>query len=239
MGTADKDSQFWRGTSPPAPSSLDSKLKRLTRWRTLNEHQSIMIRAQHDMQDKRNYSILTITSDNVSFPVSWSANIYTFWIHWCLRMINQLMWHVLKPFWALDWFHLWNATPKFDSCFSRALVMMVFQRGPGSLAQEESSISLESMLPRIYQIKKENTQWVMYTPSLLKWGCIDFKDSFVPTNIRFQVFCLAGNIPWEKLLNVSTSWAGLRRDNKVKSVLIYYIVYIPGASCKKIQEKHV
>ena len=59
----------------------------------------------------------------------------------------------------------------------------------------------------------------MYTPSLLKWGCIDFKDSFVPTNMRFQVFCLAGNIPWEKLLNVSTWWAGLRRDNKEKSVL--------------------
>ena len=35
-----------------------------------------------------------------------------------LRMINQLVCHhvvsVLKPFWALDCFHLWNATTKFD-----------------------------------------------------------------------------------------------------------------------------
>ena len=49
--------------------------------------------------------------------LSWAANIYTLWIHWCLRMLNQLMISVLKHFWALDWIHLWNATPKFDSCF--------------------------------------------------------------------------------------------------------------------------
>ena len=66
----------------------------------------------------------------------------------------------------------------------------------------------------------------MYTPSLLKWGCIDFKDSFVPTNMRFQVFCLAGNIPWEKLLNVSTWWAGLRREIKEKSVLNFFTLYV-------------
>ena len=39
--------------------------------------------------------------------------------------------------------------------FNRALVMMLFQRGPGFLAQLESSISLEFMLPRIYQIKEK------------------------------------------------------------------------------------
>ena len=156
MCTADKDSQFWRGTSPPAPSSLDSKLKWLARLRTLNEHQRKVIWSQHDMRGKHNNSILTLKSNNVSFPLSWSANIA------CI--MNSLMFEndkpahaapVLKPFWALDWFHLWNATPKFDSCFSRALVMMLFQRGPGFLAQEKSSISLESMLPRIYQIKEK------------------------------------------------------------------------------------
>ena len=59
--------------------------------------------------------------------------------------------------------------------------MMLFQRGPGFLAQVESSISLESMLPRIYYIKGKNTQCRKYTPSLLKWGCEVFKDSRVPT----------------------------------------------------------
>ena len=44
MCTADTDSEFWRGMSPPAPSSLDSKLREVTRWRTLNEHQRKMSR---------------------------------------------------------------------------------------------------------------------------------------------------------------------------------------------------
>ena len=65
-----------------------------TRWRKLNEHQRKMIWAQHHMRDKRNYSILTIRIDKVSFLLSWSANIHTLWIQWCLRMINQLMWHL-------------------------------------------------------------------------------------------------------------------------------------------------
>ena len=38
MCTADTDSEFWRGMSPPAPSSLDSKLKQVTM--TLNKHQT-------------------------------------------------------------------------------------------------------------------------------------------------------------------------------------------------------
>ena len=44
MCTADTDSEFWRGMSPPAPSSLDSKLREVTRLRTLNEHQRKMSR---------------------------------------------------------------------------------------------------------------------------------------------------------------------------------------------------
>ena len=42
--------------------------------------------------------------------------------------------------------------------------MMLFKRGPGFLAQVESSISLESMLSRIYYIKeKKYSMWKVHT----------------------------------------------------------------------------
>ena len=94
MCTADKNSPFWRGPSPPAPSSLDSKLKWLARLRKLNEHQRKVIWAQHDKRGKHNNYILTLKSNNVSFPLSWSADIHALWIQWCLRMVNQLIWHL-------------------------------------------------------------------------------------------------------------------------------------------------
>ena len=170
MCTADKDSQFWRGTSPPAPSSLDSKLKWLARLRTLNEHQRKVIWSQHDMRDKRNNSISTLKSNNVSFPLNWSANNHALWIHWCLRMINQLMWHLS-----------WNPSGLLtDSIFEMQLPSLtrvlhglglvlgskgwvLFKRGQGFVTQVISSISLESMLPKSTTSKKKNTQWGKYT----------------------------------------------------------------------------
>ena len=72
-------------------------------WQHWTNTSAKIMWAQPDMQDKCNYSILTIKSDNVSFPVSWSANIFTFWMYWCLRMINQLMWHLSwNPFGLLN-----------------------------------------------------------------------------------------------------------------------------------------
>ena len=48
MCTADTDSEFCRGMSPPAPSTLDSKLKRVTRLRTLTENQCKMMIFEND-----------------------------------------------------------------------------------------------------------------------------------------------------------------------------------------------
>ena len=129
-----------------------------TRWRKLNEHQRKMIWAQHHMRDKRNYSILTIRIDKVSFLLSWSANIHTLWIQWCLRMINQLMWHLS-----------WNPSGLLtDSIFEMQLPSLTrVLSGPGFLAQV------------IYRIKSKCTQDGKFIPSHVK--CKVFKDSCVPT----------------------------------------------------------
>ena len=65
--------------------------------------------------------------------------------------------------------------------------MMLFKRGPGFLAQVESSISLEFMLPRIYQIKEKKYSMSNVHTFTFKMG--------LQKSMCFQAVCLAGNIP--------------------------------------------
>ena len=55
--------------------------------------QNYLITTWDARQAQYSNSILRLKSNNVSIPLRWSANFHKLWIHWCLRMINQLMWH--------------------------------------------------------------------------------------------------------------------------------------------------
>ena len=73
-------------------------------------------------------------------------HVHTFWTNWCLRMINQQMWHLAGNHSGLLTVSIFEI--QVPMCFIRVLTILL-KRASGFLAQAESSSQ-----PRIYPFCK-------------------------------------------------------------------------------------